>query len=145
MLALVACAAPGAREDRSVGETIQSKELYSGIGPTAGELGPGVSLALDASEWSALMAKAPETHPLRRAPSPDWSTSALLFVRVLADSGARAEARSVARENGLTVRVALRWPEPQTLAAVPAMAWLLLSVPRAAVAGRPAARVEILR
>jgi hypothetical protein len=145
MLALVACAAPGAREDRAVKETIQTRELYSGTGPTAGEIGPGVSAVLEASEWSALMAKVPETHPLRRAPPPDWGSSALLFVRVLADSGARAEARSVTRENGLTVRVALRWPEPQTLAAVPAMAWLLLAVPRTEVAGRPAARVEVVR
>lgn len=126
-------------------DTIQTKELYSGTGPTAGEIGPGVSVLLDASDWAALKAKAPQTHPLHRVAPADWETSALLFVRVLADSGARAEARSVTRNGDLTVRVALRSPQPPVLAAVPAMAWLLLTVPRDAVSDRPAARVEVVR
>ena len=46
LLALVACAAPGAREDRAVADTIQAKEIDSGTGPTAGEIGPGVSVVL---------------------------------------------------------------------------------------------------
>ena len=145
LLALLACAAPGAREDRAVGDTIQTREIYSGTGPTAGEIGPGVSVVLDASGWNALQGKVPETHPLRRVSPPDWDKSALLFVRVLADSGARAEARSVMRKGDLTVRVALRSPQPPVLAVVPAMAWLLLAVPRDSVADRPAARVEVVR
>jgi hypothetical protein len=145
LLALVACAAPGAREDRAVADTIQAKEIDSGTGPTAGEIGPGVSVVLDASDWSALQAKVPETHPLRRVAPPDWGKFALLFVRVLADSGARAEARSVTRAEVLTVRVALRSPQPPVLAVVPAMAWLLLAVPPAAVTDRPAGRVEVVR
>jgi len=40
------------------------------------------------------------------------------------------------------VRVALRAPDPPVLAVVPAMAWLLLAVPRDTVSDRPAARVE---
>lgn len=125
-------------------DTIQTSELYSGTGPTAGEIGPGVSVLLDASDWNALQAKVPQTHPLRRVAPPDWGKSALLFVRVLADSGARAEPRSVLRKGDLIVRVALRSPQPPVLAAVPAMAWLLLAVPRDAVRDRPAARVELV-
>ena len=40
LLALVACAAPGAREDRAVADTIQAKEIDSGTGPTAGVVVP---------------------------------------------------------------------------------------------------------
>ncbi|HZR10032.1 MAG TPA: hypothetical protein VFA79_15725 [Myxococcales bacterium] len=145
LLALIACAAPGAGKDRAVADTIQTSELYSGTGPTAGEIGPGVSVLLDAADWSALQLEVPQMHPLRRVAPPDWDKSALLFVRVLADSASRAEARSVTREGGLTVRVALRSPQPPVLAVVPAMAWLLLIVPRDAVAGRPAGRVEVVR
>lgn len=145
LLALLACAAPGAREDRALGDTIQTTELYSGTGPTAGEIGPGVSVVIDAAEWKALQGKLPETHPVRRVAPPDWRKSALLFVRVLADSGTRAEARSVTRGGDLTVRVALRSPQPPVLAVVPAMAWLLLTVPRDAVRDRPAGQVEVVQ
>jgi hypothetical protein len=145
LLVLFACAAPGAREGQAVADTIQARELYSGTGPTAGEIGPGVSVVLDASGWAALQGKVPETHPLRQVAPPDWNKSAVLFVRVLADSGTRAETRSVTRKGELTVRVALRSPQPPILAVVPAMAWLLLVVPRGTVADRPAGRVEVVR
>ena len=49
------------------------------------------------------------------------------------------------RAEVLTVRVALRSPQPPVLAVVPAMAWLLLAVPPAAVTDRPAGRVEVVR
>ncbi|HKC60431.1 MAG TPA: hypothetical protein VKB92_10115 [Myxococcales bacterium] len=123
---------------------VEITERFSGGGPEA-ELGAGVSAALDRAAWTEMESRLPDGHPARGKAGPvDFTRSALLFVRLGADSNTELHVESAERSGQrLTLRLTRRQSVPDLLAVVPAQAWLLLEVPQKALQGRPALSVLV--